>query len=126
MEFASATLSSVAGLYAAPDEPLFEQKRIGLAAKMTWLDAALGAGPYFAGDRFSLVDAAFGPVFRYFDIFEALLPPLDVFGATPKVRAWRTALAARPSVRHAVGADYPERLVAFLGARGSHLSRLMA
>lgn len=125
IEFASATLGSIAGLYAAPDGAAFEGKRADLAAKMAWLEGALGTGPYFAGERFSLVDAAFGPVFRYFDTFEAVLPPIGVFDAAPKVRAWRAALARRPSVRDAVAADYPERLAKFLRARGSHLSRLM-
>ena len=126
IEFASATLGSIAGLYAAPDAAAFEGKRTDLAAKMAWLEGTLTAEPYFAGERFSLVDAAFGPVFRYFDTFEATLPALGVFDCLPKVRAWRAALAMRPSVRDAVAADYPERLAWFLRARGSHLSRLMA
>jgi glutathione S-transferase len=37
-------------------------------------------------------------------------PPLGLFDATLKVRAWRAALAARPSVRDAVAPDDPERL----------------
>jgi glutathione S-transferase len=126
IEFASATLNAVAGFYAAPDADAFEAMRADLAAKMAWLEGALGTGPYFVGERFSLVDAAFGPVFRYFDVFEAVLPPLGAFDAPPKLRAWRAALAARPSVRDAVAPDYPERLAAFLRARGSHLSRSMA
>lgn len=126
IEFASATLGVIAGLYGAPDLAAFEGKRADLAAKMARLEDALGAGPYWAGERFCLVDAAFGPVFRYFDAFEATLPPLGVFDAAPKLRAWRAVLAARPSVRGAVAPDYPERLAVFLRARGSHLSRLMA
>ncbi len=93
---------------------------------MVWLEKALAAGPYFAEERFSLVDAAFAPVFRYFDTFEATLPPLGMFDATPKVRAWRAALTGRPSVQAAVTADYADRLAAFLRARRSHLSRSMA
>lgn len=126
IEFASASLNTIAGLYAAPDAAGYEARAAELAGKMAWLEGALGAGPYFAGERFSLVDAAFAPVFRYFDTFEAVLPPLGVFDATPKLRAWRQTLAARPSVRTAVTEDYPERLAAFLRARGSHLSSLMA
>jgi glutathione S-transferase len=128
IEFASATLNDIGGFYAAPDEASFERKRADLAAKFAWLEhRGLGdeaAGPYFAGERFSLVDAAFGPVFRYFDVFETFIDP-GVFAATPKVRAWRAALAERPSVRGAAAEDYPARLTAFLRARHSHLSRLM-
>jgi len=126
IEFASATLNVIAGLYSAPDAVAYDAKRADLAGKVAWLEGALAAGPYFAGERFSLVDAAFGPVFRYFDTFEGTLPPLGVFDGAPKVRAWRAALAARPSVQGAVAADYPERLAAFLRARGSHLARVMA
>jgi glutathione S-transferase len=125
VEFASATLNVIAGLYGAGDEAGYQAKIADLAAKMAWLEGALGGGPYFAGERFSLVDAAFGPVFRYFDTFETVLPPLGVFDTTPKVRVWRQALAARPSVRGAVTTDYPELLAAFLRGRGSHLSSLM-
>ncbi len=126
IEFASATLNGIAGLYSAPDAAAYGAKRVDLAGKMAWLENALAAGPYFAGERFSLVDAAFGPMFRYFDTFEATLPPLGVFDDMPKVRAWRAALAVRPSVQGAVAADYPDRLTAFLHARRSHLSSLMA
>jgi glutathione S-transferase len=125
IEFASATLNVIAGLYVAPDQTVFEQKRVDIVGKLAWLELALHDGAYFRGERFSLVDAAFAPVFRYFDTLEAVLPSLGVFDAVPKVRAWRAALAARPSVQDAVAADYPMRLHAFLQARGSHLSRLM-
>ena len=69
-----------------------------------------------------MVDAVFGPVFRYFDVFDTI----DAFGVLddlPKVGAWRSALTVRPSVRDAVGADYAARLRTFLLTRGSALSR---
>jgi glutathione S-transferase len=126
IEFASATLGSIGGFYTAPDAAGYEAKRADLAGKMAWLEGALSEGPFFAGPRFSLVDAAFGPVFRYFDTFEACLPPLSLFDAAPRVQTWRAALAARPSVQNAVAPDYHEALTDFLRARGSHLSSLMA
>ncbi len=126
IEFASAVLVDIAGLYSAPDEAGFAAKERSLRAKFERLDQEIApAGRYFAGTRFSLVDAAFAPVFRYFDAFEALAG-LDILSGLPRVGAWREALAVRRSVQGAVGADYPERLAAFLAARRSHLSALMA
>ncbi|MEQ8966806.1 MAG: glutathione S-transferase family protein [Azospirillaceae bacterium] len=125
IEFASALLDGIAGFYRAPDATAFEERRHALVERIGRLEETAGAGPYFAGEAFSLVDAAFGPVFRYFDTFERIAD-FGFFDAAPRVRAWRAALARRPSVARAVDADYPGRLEAFLVARGSHLSTLMA
>ncbi len=81
--------------------------------------------PFFEGPRFTLVDAAFGPVFRYFDAFEALAG-LHILGTLPSVAAWRSDLSLRPSAHAAVAADYPEMLRAFLMAKQSALSDRIA
>jgi len=124
MEFGSATLNSIAGFYNAPDAAALEARRADLQSKFETLEAQLGAGPYFAGGRFSVVDAVFGPVFRYFDVFDAIAD-FKVFAKTPKVRDWRMALAARPSVVGAAPPDYPARLRSFLEARNSALSGII-
>ena len=125
MEFASATLDTIAGLYNAPAAEAFDRAQARLRERLGRLEQQLGEGPYFDGDRFHLVDAAWGPVFRYFDTMEALID-LQWLRELPRLNAYRRALAARPSVRDAVPAGYPERLRGFLARRGSHLSRLMA
>lgn len=124
IEFASATLADIAGLYAADDDDLFQAKREALRGRFIRLEATVAA-PWFAGAAFGLPDAAFGPVFRYLDAFERLAG-LDLARDLPKVAAWRIALAARPSVRGAVAADYPKRLEAFLRARRSVLAARIA
>jgi glutathione S-transferase len=127
MEFGSSVLNAIAGFYAASDDQQLAAKAAEITAKFTQLEAALTAtadGPYFAGARFSMVDAVFGPVFRYFEVFDAI-DDFGFFAHTPKLRAWRAALAARPSVRDAVRADYPDLLRGFLLARQSALSRRM-
>jgi glutathione S-transferase len=125
MEFGSTILSELWGLETAGDSVVFESKRQAVAAKFARVEEALGAGPYFAGDNFSLVDAVFAPVFRYFDVFDQLTD-LSVFADTLKVRAWRVALAKRPSVRTAVGPDYPQLLHAFLVRHDAHMLKLAA
>lgn len=125
MEFGSAILADVWGVETANDAALFDSKRAAVAAKFAHVEAALGAGPYFAGETFSLVDAVFAPIFRYFDVFDKIVD-LGVFAATPKVLMWRARLAERPSVRGAVGEDYLELLYAFLMRHDAHLLRLAA
>jgi glutathione S-transferase len=125
MEFGSAILGDLWGLETTTDPATFESKRQALAAKFARVEAALGAGPFFTGEAFSLVDAVFAPVFRYFDVFDELAD-LGIFEDAPKVRAWRAELAKRPSVRTAVGVDYPQLLRAFLARHDAHLLKLAA
>lgn len=125
MEFGSAILGDVWALETTTDAAIFEGKRRAIAVKFARIEAALCAGPFFTGERFSLVDAAFAPIFRYFDVFDELVD-LGLFKATPKIQKWRAQLASRPSVRFAVGADYAELLRAFLVRHDAHLLKLAA
>ena len=125
MEFGSAILGDLWGLETTTDPAVFESKRQAIAAKFARVEVALGRGPFFAGDAFSLVDAVFAPVFRYFDVFDQLTE-FGIFNDLPKVRTWRAELAKRPSVRTAVGADYPQLLRAFLVRHDAHLLKLAA
>lgn len=125
IEYASSVLNTIGGLYSAQDEAAFDAALGLLRERFAYLETVLGEGPYFGGQEFSLVDGAFGPVFRYLALFDAHgvgCMPEDA----PKVRAWRRALAARPSVAGAVAADYPERLRAFILRRGGVLARILA
>ncbi|MES1150295.1 MAG: glutathione S-transferase family protein [Dongia sp.] len=124
IEYASAILNDIWGLYSAPDRAAFDAKRRQLADRFAWLERRIVGTPWFDGADFSLVDAVFGPVFRYFDGFDRI-GDFGVLDGLPKVRAWRAALSQHPSVRDAVTADYSERLHAFLLARRSYLTTLM-
>ena len=123
IEFASTVLNDIWRLYTSPDAAGFEARRLELKGRLSQLEDALGPGPYFAGEAFSLVDAAFGPVFRYFDVFDSFVD-LDLFSGLQKLRAWREALAARPSVRGAVAGNYPQALLAFIIGQNGHMGRL--
>ena len=125
IEFGSAVLNDIAGFYAAPDETAFKAKTSQLQQRFARLEARVAASPWFDGESFSLVDAVFGPVFRYFDVFDEIAD-FGILAAKPKLERWRKALAARPSVRTAVSADYPARLRDFINRRNSWLSQLQA
>jgi glutathione S-transferase len=123
IEFASATLADVYGYYTAPDEEAFVQTLEAISAKFQRLEETLGEGPFFAGAHFSLVDAAFAPVFRYFDLFDRITGR-GLFEGQPKLSAWRERLAARPSVQGAVPLDYLDRLQDFIRSKGFYLAAL--
>jgi len=124
MEFGSTILMDLWTFYTAMDEVAFQAKAKQLTEKFARLEQRLGEGPYFDEARFSLVDAVFGPVFRYFDVFDRIAD-FGMLADKPRLATWRHALAERPSIACAVNADYPERLWAFLKTRESTLSALM-
>jgi glutathione S-transferase len=124
IEYGSVVLSDVAGLYSAPDEAAFKAKAAQLEQRFARLETRV-VGPWFDSEKFSLVDAVFGPVFRYFDVFDDVAD-FGILAGKPKLQGWRKALAARPSVRAAVSADYPALLRDFLDRRNSWLSRVQA
>src|SRR5690349_17416143 len=68
MEFGSSILADVWVLETTPDLRAFESRVQTLKQKFARLEEQLGEGPYFAGAHFSIVDAVFAPVFRYFDV----------------------------------------------------------
>ncbi|WP_027169033.1 glutathione S-transferase family protein [Mesorhizobium sp. WSM3224] len=127
IEFGSAILNAIGRFYSAADEAAFFKESQALSEMFARLEAELSArrsGPWFAGERFSLVDAVYGPIFRYFDIFDRI-GDFGILDGKPLVQAWRGALSERRSVNEAVSPDYPRRLHAFLRAKSSYLSEII-
>ncbi|MFZ4558252.1 MAG: glutathione S-transferase family protein [Pseudanabaena sp.] len=124
IEFGSNLLAKIASFYSAKDEEIFEAKRLDLMANLELLEATIDQAPYFAGEKFSLIDAVYAPIFRYFVAFDRY----QNFGfsdRTPKVNAWREALLQRPSVQQAVAENYYDLLDEFLQKRDSVLGAIM-
>jgi len=125
IEFASSTLGVIGTFYSAPDRSSFNASVETLKQRFLSLEANLGDGTYFNGHEFSLVDAAFGPLFRYFDVIDRLVD-FGFFEDTPKVVLWREALKQCPSVRLAAVSDYTERLHQFFLERKSVFGDIVA
>ena len=83
-----------------------------------------GSGPYFNGDRLSLVDAAYAPFLQRFKICEKVLKTglLDKY---PLVKAWTDALLAEACVTSALPDNFAEEYRANLRRRGTYASKLM-
>ena len=120
IEFGSAMLGTIWDFYTAPDQQAYNAKQQELKDKLILLEAQLKSGPFFSGNEFHIVDAVYGPVFRYFDVFEKFVER-DLFSGLPKVNHWRQALAQRESVQKAVGTDYAERLLDFVVQQQGYL-----
>jgi len=123
VEFASATLADIGKLYTASDEGGFKAAAQTLRDRLLKLEQQI-EGPWFAGQAFGLVDAAFAPVLRYFDVFDWRMGR-EIVERPQRVRDWSERLAKRESVRAAVAGDYAERLIDFVARKQSYLGRLL-
>lgn len=123
IEFGSQILNLISKLYNAPNAEEFDATTQALRERFCKIEDNLGDGPYYSGTLFCIIDAAFGPIFRYFDVFDRFTN-LGIFVDLKKCEQWREALANRPSVQQAVSPDYPELLIEFVKNRQSHMSTL--
>lgn len=124
IEFASSLLSDIAGLYSASTDEALESKAQQISTKFATLDTVIGEGSWFSGDKFTLVDAVFGPVFRYFDSLESTTD-FHLLVEYHNLQKWRHRLSNRPSIKKAVSPEYPQLLTEFLLNKKSALSRRM-
>ena len=120
IEFASAMLNNIGQLYNAKTRNDFSEVTMQINSKWYQLEQALYKNEFFTGNKFSLVDSAFAPVFRYFEVFENFVE-LEFIKRYPKVKQWRKSLASRPSVINAVSPDYSMLLTHFVTERDSYL-----
>lgn len=124
IEFGSNILNEIAGFYSAKDRATFEVKQQTLINKFKTLEQQLQEGSFFEGDRFSLVDAVYGPIFRYFSVFKQY-KDFCFFTDTPKISSWQDTLLSRESIATAVLPSYPQLLHEFLLKKKSYLSQLI-
>nr|VFK08709.1 MAG: glutathione S-transferase [Candidatus Kentron sp. LPFa]VFK25822.1 MAG: glutathione S-transferase [Candidatus Kentron sp. LPFa] len=124
IEFGSACIMDAAELLTVKTETDFRDLRDELEDKFERIEDAIEKGPFFNGAKFSLVDAAYAPLFLRL----ALLPrAVDIFTASthPKISAWSEALLALPSVRNSVVREFPDLYLASIQERGGYIASLL-
>jgi len=124
IEFGSSILNDISKLYNAKTKPEFDNSRLMIKNKFEAIENEIQGVPYFAGECFHLIDAVYGPIFRYFDVFDQFVD-LKIFDQLPTTMAWRVALMKRRSVIQAVQDNYSELLLDFLKMRRSYISGLI-
>lgn len=124
IEFGSQLLADLWRFGAAKDDAELASARQSLVAKLERLEATI-AGPFFAGERFSLVDTVYAPAFRQLDALETVTNT-GVTAALPKISAWRRALAARPSVQQAAPSDFVDLYLTRLRANDAQVLKAAA
>ncbi len=119
---------SLSGIYYAIGEDGFAAALKAAPGPLGRVERAIAeergnAGPYFNGDRLSLVDAAYAPFLQRFELVEAKLGS-GLLKDFPLVQAWADALLSNEVIRGSVAPEFEEAFVANLRRRGCHTAAL--
>ena len=120
-EYAGKLLVAQFMMLMSATEADFDKHKSTLTAGLGNVDKVLTRQPYFNGEAFALIDAAYSPLLvRTKYLFEK--HGIDLLSDMPKLRAWEHALNDRSSVREVHGVDYFEQLEQIMAERRSILS----
>jgi glutathione S-transferase len=101
-DYVTTFASAVSQTAYANTEDEFVARSAKISEPFGKLNEALGkrgnAGPYFNGDKFSLVDAAYAPFLQRYTFMDRLRA-LGVIEKFPHLAAWRDALLGTPAVK---------------------------
>jgi glutathione S-transferase len=120
--------SSVTATGYAADEAAYKAAAEKIPQAFGQLERALekqGAGPFFNGAKYSLVDAAYAPFLqRYFYLDR--VKPLGIIEKFPRLKAWAGALIKRPSTHSFPEAEFEALYRANLKRRKVWASQFIA
>jgi len=126
IEFASNMIGNLYMMKMSKDAASYHRYRARLVDLLHRVERRLGDGPWFDGERFSLCDTAFAPLFRQDCVFDGRLSVLDA-ETMPKTVAWAGRLLALPEVRDSVVDEFEDLYLEAMQKNGSYcLNRLAA
>ena len=82
-------------------------------------------GPFFNGEKYSLVDAAYAPFLQRYYYLDRI-KPLGVIEKFPRVKAWAQALLKRPSTHSFPEAEFEQLYRLNVKLRKKYLSQFIA
>ena len=125
IEFGSACLNDAFRLALVKSEEEYNDVLENLLEKFDRLEDTLGKGPFFNGARFSLIDAAYAPLFIRLQIKASIVPNYSR-EQYPRVAAWSDTLLALNEVRKSAVPDLASLYKAMIGAKRGYLATQMA
>jgi glutathione S-transferase len=118
----------VTGQAYADDEAEYKADIAKIPQAFEKLEGALktqGAGPFFNGAKYSLVDAGYAPFLQRYYYLDRI-KPLGMIEKFPRVKAWADTLLARPSTHSFPEAEFEQLYRLNVKLRKKYLSQFIA
>lgn len=124
IEHGSGLLMDQVALCTALDEAAYQEKLSVLRDHLNRLGDPLQSGLFTGESEFTLLDAAYAPLFMRMEILRGLRQELGLSALYPPgLEAWADRLQARPSVAGSVVEDFAARYIEYFAAKQSWLMR---
>lgn len=125
-EFASDITMNMFGMLHAKTGSEFNELKQKVIEQFAQVEQEIDPqGPFFDGDGFSLVDAAYAPIFLRLHLVDQVYP-LNIFAKTGRIADWSSALLKRDSVIQSVVDDFDDIFMAYTKNSGGFLSQQIA
>ena len=118
IEFASALFMSQFNMVMAKEQEACDKAEQELRGKLAIVNEQV-KGPLFNGEAFSLVDAAYAPLFMRIALLEQW-QPMGLLDGLDRLQTWSEQLLARPSVKASVVDELPELYRGHIAASGGY------
>ena len=123
VEYATGLIVAVMAMYSAEDEADYKRAFKTCVEKLTILDSQIQHAPYFNGETFALIDAAYAPIFMRLDLMNRR-HPLELEKTAPKAWAWGQEMLKRESVVKSVVPDFTEVFYEYIEEGGGYAAQL--
>lgn len=111
-------------LLAAPDKAAYDKKLADVRKAFRHVAAQLHHKPFFNGESFSLIDAAYGPTLQRYKLVEPIIHT-GLFAEFPAIDQWAEALLARDSIHRSVVPDFNEIYMGAVKKWGGYAATLL-
>lgn len=108
---------------AAKDEQGSREAQDEIMAKLEYLEQFVAEDPFFNGEKFSLIDAAFAPFFLRTERLSSKACGVDLLAETPRIASWSKNLLARDSVQSSIPENFDEIAPQRFAKAGGWLAR---
>lgn len=125
IEYASNLNMDQHGMLTAKDKTEYEEKMQKLRDDLKTLEQKLSNGPYFNGEQFCLVDAAYAPALMRFNLINNFYD-FKLLDGHEKVLRWQSNLLQRTSVKNSVVPEFEELYVNFIKSANGYVARLFS
>ena len=120
IEWGSVLIFDAYNMSLAKNPTEFDEKKKIVDTKLFLLEKQLTKTPFFNGDKFSIIDLAYAPVFRRFNSL-LVQYSIDILKPYPKLQDWSRDILQRSSVKEGFVHNFDEEFRMLLELKGSCL-----